>query len=57
MAKQLDMFKNQYSFNMTEVKLAMLQAEILKLQQVIEKKDLTIRAYKGHFTKQQSKTK
>lgn len=51
MGKQLNIFDHKYSFNMTEQKVGMLYAEIEKLKKELEKKNNTIRTYKGHFTK------
>lgn len=55
MGKQLNIFDNKYCFNMEQQKVGMLYAEIEKLKQELEKKNNTIRTYKGHFTKQSKK--
>lgn len=55
MGKQLSIFDYKYSFNMTELKINMLCAEIEKLKAELEKKNNTIRTYKGHFTKQKNR--
>jgi uncharacterized small protein (DUF1192 family) len=55
MGKQLNIFETKYSFNMAEQKVGMLCAEIEKLKQELQKKDNTIRTYKGHFTKLKNK--
>jgi len=56
MKDQLDIPFPKYCFDIDKAKVNMLQAELQKCYEIIEKQKRTITTYKGHFTKQKSKS-
>ena len=55
MQKQLDIPFPKYRFDIDKAKVSMLQAELQKCYEIIEKQKRTISTYKGHFTKRNNK--